>query len=428
MSDLDFLTAEAAPSPADAGSLFAHARPLGTGYGLHSVYLSLIPEDKRSYVLELLDLFKDSPALGRLADVGMSCGLQFTKLPPYPMNTPYSRLDHSLGVALLVAGFVYRFPEACVMKEASPARPEAIIVAGLLHDIATPVFAHSIDFLNGDYLTQESTEDATYDCIHSDSVIQQALATLSLTEAHVCDYHLYPLADNDSPALSCDRLEYTLGTPYAFGTLSVQEAAELLSHLAFTNGEAVRSGELCSDAAVPAQKQCFDFQKPAPELYFDSREPAETLALFSIRNGSVFASDNDRFAMQYFAELVRQGLTKGILVPSDLMTTETEVLEKLRTDPSLAADLNQLQSLTKITVSKERPASDSPYVFKIPAKRRFINPLYLSATSHSLERVIKNESTDHAGRESETATGAVSRLRLTLESYLEQDQDVYLSI
>ena len=34
-------------------------------------------------------------------------------------------------------------------------------VAALLHDIATPVFAHVIDFLNNDYEKQESTEAET---------------------------------------------------------------------------------------------------------------------------------------------------------------------------------------------------------------------------------------------------------------------------
>ena len=32
-------------------------------------------------------------------------------------------------------------------------------LAGLFHDIATPSFKHCVDFLNGDYMTQESTED-----------------------------------------------------------------------------------------------------------------------------------------------------------------------------------------------------------------------------------------------------------------------------
>ena len=38
-----------------------------------------------------------------------------------------------------------------------------------------------------------------------------------LTIEDVCNYHLYPLADNESPKLSADRLEYTLGNMYSYG-------------------------------------------------------------------------------------------------------------------------------------------------------------------------------------------------------------------
>lgn len=34
-------------------------------------------------------------------------------------------------------------------------------LAGLFHDIATPCFSHVIDYMNGDYENQESTEEYT---------------------------------------------------------------------------------------------------------------------------------------------------------------------------------------------------------------------------------------------------------------------------
>lgn len=53
----------------------------------------------------------------------------------------------------------------------------------------SPTFKHCIDFLNGDAETQESTE-------------QQPLEVIS-------NYKIYPIADNETPKLSADRLEYT---------------------------------------------------------------------------------------------------------------------------------------------------------------------------------------------------------------------------
>ena len=55
-------------------------------------------------------------------------------------------MDHSVGVALIIWNFT---------------KDKKQTLAGLFHDIATPIFKHCIDFMNGDYETQESTEELT---------------------------------------------------------------------------------------------------------------------------------------------------------------------------------------------------------------------------------------------------------------------------
>ena len=91
----------------------------------------------------LLAELLDTPPLRRLADVGMNCGCEYTAFPLFARTLPYSRRDHSAGAARIVWHFT-----------ASPAQA----AAALLHDVATPVFAHTVDFLHGDHLRQESTE------------------------------------------------------------------------------------------------------------------------------------------------------------------------------------------------------------------------------------------------------------------------------
>lgn len=83
----------------------------------------------------------------RLKDIGMNCGLEYTRYPIYRhLTKPYFRYEHSVGTALIVWHFT---------------QDRAQTIAALLHDISTPVFAHVIDFLNEDHLTQESTEGPT---------------------------------------------------------------------------------------------------------------------------------------------------------------------------------------------------------------------------------------------------------------------------
>ena len=124
----------------------------------------------------------------------MNCGCEYTDFPLYRHTKPYSRFDHSVGVALITWHFTQ-----------SPRQT----VAGLLHDIATPVFAHVVDFLNGDHLNQESTEAGTEDLLRRCSALLALLERDGVAVEDAADYHRFPLADNPSPRLSADRLEYT---------------------------------------------------------------------------------------------------------------------------------------------------------------------------------------------------------------------------
>lgn len=142
----------------------------------------------------------ETPAMQRLKHVGMHCGCEYTAYPIYrDALAPYSRYTHSLGTAAIVWHFTHDVKQAA---------------AGLLHDIATPAFAHAVDFLNGDHLRQESTEDRTRAIIGASPELTALLSENGLTLDDVADYHRYPIADNDSPRLSADRLEYTLGNAH----------------------------------------------------------------------------------------------------------------------------------------------------------------------------------------------------------------------
>ena len=93
----------------------------------------------------LVPFFK-SEELNRIDEVGMHCGMEYTSFPFYKDFDKYSRFEHSLGVALIVYHFTH---------------DEKMTLAGLFHDIATPSFAHVIDFLKGDHDKQEATEERT---------------------------------------------------------------------------------------------------------------------------------------------------------------------------------------------------------------------------------------------------------------------------
>ena len=114
----------------------------------------------------------ETPIIQRIRSIRMNCGCEYTAFPQFADIDSYSRYDHSVGVALIVWHFTYDRKQA---------------IAGLLHDVASPVFAHVVDFMHGDYLTQESTEDGTEMLIADSTELQAVLRKyeLKIGRAHV---------------------------------------------------------------------------------------------------------------------------------------------------------------------------------------------------------------------------------------------------
>ena len=279
----------------------------------------------------------DTPPMQRLRYVGMSCGCEYVALHERDMDLfhRYTRFAHSVGVALIVWHFTRDVKQS---------------VAGLFHDISTPAFAHVVDFLNGDHLTQESTEEKTAAFIDSSAEIQTILRELDLTTADVCDYHRYPIADNDSPRLSADRLEYTCGSFLRYIVTDISQIRRFYEDIAAgTNEHGQR------------------------ELLFRHRDIAEAFARCSMRCSHVYISDTDRFTMQYLADLLKTAVSQGILTVNDLYTTEESVIERLRSDPRTANGWHDYCSIQGVQSTADKP-TDGRYAARINAKRRYIDP------------------------------------------------------
>lgn len=284
---------------------------------------------------QFLREFAATPPMLRLKRVGMNCGCEYTQFPLFRDLAPYSRYDHSLGVALIVWHFTGSMEQS---------------LAGLFHDITTPVFAHVVDFLNGDHLRQESTEAGVAECLAASAEVCALLAKYGAAVEDICDYHRYPIADNDAPALSADRLEYTLGNLFNYGFADLEQLRWLYE-----------------DLAVGADKN------GTAELTFQTAEAATVFAKLALRTAKIYVADEDRFAMETLAYLLRQALERGILLPADLMTTEAEVIEKLRGDTACAAEWERFCAFSRILRSTERPQTG--LWLRVDAKRRWIDPL-----------------------------------------------------
>lgn len=298
------------------------------GYPLWEIYCDTMPEFVRRLA--------DTPPMQRLKYVGMSCGCEYVALHESDMDLSrrYTRFEHSVGVALIVWHFTHDVKQA---------------VAGLFHDISTPAFAHVVDYMNGDHMTQESTEALTAEFIDGSVEIQAILRELNLTTADVCDYHLYPIADNDSPRLSADRLEYTCGSFLRYFVTDVSQIRRFYRDIVAGTNE-----------------------KSAPELIFRHADIAEQFALCSMQCSHVYVSDTDRFTMQYLADLLKLAVDQGVVSVQDLYETEERVIEKLLADLRTAKGWREYCGIRGVQGSNTPP--DNRYAVQINAKRRYIDP------------------------------------------------------
>ena len=272
------------------------------------------------------------PELERLRRVGMNCGCEYTSFPRFVGLPESSRYHHSLGAALITWHFT---------GETAPT------LAALFHDIATPVFAHTVDFLRGDYLAQEATEDGTGEMLRRSGALSKLLAPLGLTVEDVEDYHQYPVADNDSPRLSADRLEYTLRN---------------ILHYRFGTPDDLR--RFYDDLRVTAESG-------VPELAFEKFDTARDFAFAALRCSEIYVSPEDRYAMQRLSELLKQAIARGVLKPEDLYGVEPDVIARLNSDPETNRAWSKYCALHEMVTDASAPEADRRV---IRAKKRCIDP------------------------------------------------------
>ena len=265
-----------------------------------------------------------APIMQRLRGVGMNCGCEYTAFPQFSAWQSYSRFDHSLGAGLITWHFTGDPKQA---------------LAALLHDVATPVFSHVVDFLRGDHETQESTEVGTREMILSSREICGVCESLGIDPEDVTDYHRYPIADNDSPRLSADRLEYTLGNIINFGIGTEKTVKAYYENLVATE----------------------------QELVFQDEALACAFAGDALKCSRVYVSDADRYAMQRLANLLAEAIGAGVLELGELYLQEADVLHKLENSGFCDA-WQRFRAISKVVRTDHGG-------LVISAKKRYINPL-----------------------------------------------------
>lgn len=297
---------------------------------------------------EWLNDYINTESLLKTQYISVSCGTIYSDL--FDCKFFYSSLEHSIAVALIVWHFTHDKKQT---------------IAGLFHDIATPSFKHCVDFLDGDYMNQESTEDLTSKIIADSEDIMKLLKRDGIKLSEIDDYHIYPIADNDTPKLAADRLEYSLSNAL----------------LQYNIWDINNVREIYDDIYVQKNEEGID------ELGFKTKKIArEFVKTTSIM--SVWYRDEKRtFSMQFIADVLKRLNADGKIKREDLYNLgEKEVIDIIQN--SKYKDVFDIwKNAKELKISKEKP--EGVYSTCIQSKVRYINPLVNGERIYEICKIAK---------------------------------------
>lgn len=298
------------------------------------------------------------PLLTRLKGIGLLCGTDFTRL--YENNFYYSRFDHSLGCALIAWNFT---------------RDKKQCIASLLHDVSTAVFSHTGDFRKGDTLRQEVTEAKNASMILNDKDLAELLAQDGLTPQQVSDYHVYPVCDNEIPALSSDRLEYMFPSGNSLREAKNARYSAPASSMDDDYFD-MDSIERCySNIKVLKNENGID------ELGFTDGGIAFEYTKKFLSTAILLQHNENKLALNMLGSIMNMAVQDGILNESDFMTCSEK---QIVADLDRFAAKNPDSKISKMTRTWrkmnhiehiEHEAGEGYYSVHLEVKKRFINPL-----------------------------------------------------
>ena len=288
---------------------------------------------------EFLWDYIDTPPMQRINTISIACGTDYTAL--FNHKFFYSNLDHSIGVALIIWHFTHDKKQT---------------LAGLFHDIATPAFKHCIDFLNNDYEKQESTEELTTKIISESKEIVNLLKRDHLSIEEINDYHQYPIADNDTPKLSSDRLEYTFSNGLFFDSQEIWDVKQIQ--------------HFYDQLTILKNEEGID------EIGFTNAKAAEEYIHYTNRIWRFWISNKDKITMQFIADVIRKMDEKKLISKKDLyQLSEAEIIHKIENchDPYITSRFSLFRK------TKQIEESNSPilgqYCINLNVKKRYAIPL-----------------------------------------------------
>ena len=295
---------------------------------IYKEYLKILNDDACDFIGKYLSV----PSLVRLKNISYFCGMDYASKDIYSFKEYISRFDHSLSVALITW--------KCT-------RNKKDTLAALFHDISTPCFSHVIDYMNKDYIKQESTECFTEEILRSDEYLLKCLKEDNINLEEIINFKNYTIVDNNRPKLCADRLDGVILTGLFWTqNLNINQVKNIINSLAIYINE--DSEKEIGFKEIAVLKLVVDVNKSI-DLYCHSNE--------------------DNYMMELLSDITKTAILKGYIKYEDLYKlTEDKVF-------SIFENCNDDEILNKLALFKYIKLENIPNVYLPNVKIRSLKPL-----------------------------------------------------
>lgn len=279
--------------------------------------------------MSFLKPYLSLPSLNRLKTIDQFCGCYYTNLHPN-IRFFYSRFNHSITTSLMT----YHFTNS--KKQA---------LAALFHDINTPAFSHTIDYLLNDRFEQNSSEKLVNN-LENDLELTTLLAKDGLTKNDISNLKKYPVVENEKPKLCVDRLDGVLHTGYIWQNFwSLNDIKTIYDDLIFF--------EKINEIGFKNEEIALKFMKGVKK-YSIALQKLET-----------------NYTLDFIAFELKKLLDKNIIIINDLFKySEAEIIEFIKSNNYLR--WQHFIEAKRIIKTNQKP---SEFYTEWGSKKRYVDPL-----------------------------------------------------
>lgn len=261
-----------------------------------------------------------------------------------------TRYEHSIGTMLLIKMLNDNVEEQ---------------IAGLIHDISHTAFSHvvdrALDYKNEDY------HEYLFENIVKNSNIPNILKTNGFNIERILDESNWSILEKKAPKLCADRIDYTLRDLYHYKKITKKEIKDFLNSLIFKDNEIMINSLESS-------------------IWFVNTYYKEVIG-YLMNPLNLYASHN-------LSEAIKIALNLKILNKSDLLKTDSEVLNILKNSNNQSI-LNLINELNTNLIVVEDKLNYSIYQ---KVKMRIVDPTvyidnkaYLSSEKSNVVKEINNK-------------------------------------